>query len=129
MSKETELGYVKRGGPQSARYWILNPATSTRPLEVGTRRATGMVNRESAKSQILDILRTRATHGQPPLANADVREISLVDRQQVSRLAHELVDDGDLRIEGRGKRGEIQVRWTTGGPRAGTINVSRMPSI
>ena len=103
VSMETELGYLKRGGPQSNPDWIPNPVTRARPLEVGTRRACGMVNPESAKSRILDILRTRATLGQPPLANAVVREITMLDRQQVNRLIRELVDDGHLRIEGHGK--------------------------
>ncbi len=102
-SMETDLGYLKRGGPQSKRYWILNPETRARLSGVGTGSAVGQVVRESAKSRILDVLRTRANRGEPPLANADVREITLLDRQQVNRLIHELAQDGHLRIEGHGR--------------------------
>ena len=100
---ETELGYLKRGGSQSKRYWVLNPETRARLVGVGTRTPSGKVDRESAKSRILEVIRTRAHRGEPPLANADVREIVLLDRQQVNRLIHELADDGHLRIEGHGR--------------------------
>ena len=64
VSMETELGYLKQGGSQSHRYWILNPETRARL----SRGASGRVDRESAKSQILEVLRTRGSAVSRPLA-------------------------------------------------------------
>ena len=99
---ETEFGYLKRGGSETNPYWILDLATRTRLSGLPAREETGKPDWESAKSRILEIMRERAGRGEPPLANASVREITLLDRQQVNRLIHELADDGHLRIEGHG---------------------------
>lgn len=102
-SMETELGYLKRVGSQSNRYWILSPETRARLNGAGTRMALSTIDLASAKSRILKLIRTRASRGEPPLANADVRDVVLLGRQQVNRLIHELVDDGQVRIEGHGR--------------------------
>ncbi|MDE0104069.1 MAG: putative DNA binding domain-containing protein [Bryobacterales bacterium] len=99
VSMETEMGYLKRGGSQSERYWTLNLETRARLSSV----ASGKVDRETAKLRILEALRTRAVRGEPPPANADVREITLLDRRRVNRLMHELADEGHVRIEGHGR--------------------------
>ncbi len=41
--------------------------------------------------------------GEAPLANAAVRRITKLDRQQINRLIHELANEGHVRIDGHGR--------------------------
>lgn len=48
-------------------------------------------------------IRGGAMRGEPPLANAAIRRITRLDRQQVNRLIHELAEEGRVRIDGHGR--------------------------
>jgi len=62
-----------------------------------------LVLRHLLRQGVLDAIRRRAMSGQEPLANAAVRRMTHLDRQQVNRLIHELVAEGQVRIVGHGR--------------------------
>ncbi len=58
---------------------------------------------EAAKTRVLGLIRRRAVRGQLPLANADIRRITAFDRHRAYRLVRELVDEGQVRLDGYGR--------------------------
>lgn len=88
---------------RSSVSWILPPDTRASRSGVGGARGSGKLDRNAAKSLMLDVLRTRVSPGELPLANADMPETTRLDRQPVNRLIHRLADDGQLGIEGHGR--------------------------
>ena len=66
---------------------------------------------EAAKTRVLSVLRQRAEHGEAGLSNADIRQITRLDRYQVVRLMKELQRE-DLAVvrEGVGKGSRYRYR-------------------
>lgn len=65
---------------------------------------------EVAKTRIMNVIRRRASRGEAPLVNSDVRRITGFDRHQVYRLIREFVDEGRIRIDGHGRAAEYIYR-------------------
>lgn len=135
---ESEFGYIGRRGSGPGMYWTLVPEIHARlvlpkdfrqevKVTVGAE-VTGSVDAEAArrdaeaewdsvKATVTRVIRRCAETGAEPLANADVRRITGLDRHQVRRLIHELRDEGLVEIDGHGRAARY-VRVTPGRERA-----------
>mgnify|MGYP006975373078 FL=1 len=64
----------------------------------------GRIDWDAAKTRVLSVLVQRSSKGEPGLSNADIRQITAFNRDQVVRLMKELRDENprvDLSIKGR----------------------------
>ena len=104
LEMEGTLGLLERRGSGRDEYWTLRPETRDALVE-GTAGASseGVRDWESLKRDVLEAIRGGAMRGEAPLANAAVRRITKLDRQQVNRLIHELAKEGHVRIDGHGR--------------------------
>jgi len=100
---ETLLGYLERGGAGRGTYWTLRHDLHRSLSASGHPERDRRIDWEAAKTRVLSVLKRRAEKGVPGLQNAEVRQISHFDRQQVNRLIHELEEEGQVRIEGHGR--------------------------
>ena len=102
LEMEGAFGLFDRGANGGEEHWMLLPeirAALARVREPGD----GMRSWREIKDELLHEMRARAVRGEEPLANAVVRGMTHLDRQQVNRLIHELVEEGGVRIEGHGR--------------------------
>ena len=102
LDMEGAFGLLERVGNGREEHWTLLPevrAALARVREPGD----GMRSWREIKDELLQEMRARAVRGEEPLANAVVRGMTHLDRQQVNRLIHELVEEGGVRIEGHGR--------------------------
>jgi len=59
---------------------------------------------EAAKTRVLSVLRQRAGRGEMGLSNAEVRQITHLDRYQVVRLMQQLQgEEPQISLEGKGR--------------------------
>ena len=66
---------------------------------------------EAAKTRVLSVLRQRAEHGEVGLSNAEIRQVTRLDRYQVVRLMKELQrEDPAVVREGVGKGSRYRYR-------------------
>jgi ATP-dependent DNA helicase RecG len=100
---ETSFGYLERGGTGRGTYWTLRHDLHQRLSAPGHPERDRRIDREAAKTRVLSVLRQRAQRNEPGLANAEIRGITHFDRAQVKRLMVELVREGAVRLEGRGR--------------------------
>jgi len=100
---ETALGYLERGGTGRGTYWIMRHDLHRRLSASGHPERDRRIDREAAKTRVLSVLRQRAQRKEPGLTNTDIRGITHFDRAQVKRLMTELVREGAVRLEGRGR--------------------------
>ncbi len=100
---ERDLGYLARGGSGQGAYWTLRPELHARIAAPGDLERDRRLDWEAAKTRVLSVIRQRASQGDEPLANADVRRITGVTRHQARRLIRELAKDGHVEITGHGK--------------------------
>lgn len=102
VEMEGAFGLLERGANGREEHWTLLPevrAALTRVREPDDR----MRSWREIKDEVLREMRARAVRGEEPLANAVVRRMTRLDRQQVNRLIHELVEEGGVRIDGHGR--------------------------
>ncbi|MCY3808012.1 MAG: putative DNA binding domain-containing protein [Gemmatimonadetes bacterium] len=102
VEMEGAFGLLERGANGREEHWTLVPevrAALTRVREPDDR----MRSWREIKDEVLREMRARAVRGEEPLANAVVRRMTRLDRQQVNRLIHELVEEGGVRIDGHGR--------------------------
>lgn len=100
---EVTLGYLERGGTGRGTYWILRHDLHRRLSAPGHHERDRRIDWEAAKTRVLSVLKRRAERGMPGIKNADIRQITHFNRQQVNRLIHELEKEGHVRIEGHGR--------------------------
>jgi ATP-dependent DNA helicase RecG len=100
---EAALNYLERGGTGRGTYWILRRDLHRRLSAPGHPERDQRIDWEAAKTRVLSVLKRRAEKGIPGIQNAEVRQITHLDRQQVNRLIHELEGEGQVRIEGHGR--------------------------
>ncbi len=101
---EREFGYLRRGGSGRGTYWTLDAGLYARLGAPGHPDRDRRVDWEAAKTRVLSILRQRAERGEPGLTNAEIRQITRLDRAQVVRLMAELRrEDPCVLSPGRGK--------------------------
>jgi len=80
---ETELNYIERGGTGRGTYWKLNADLYRRLTATGRSDRASRIDWEVAKTRILSILKQRLETDQPGLFNAEIRKITLFNRNQV----------------------------------------------
>lgn len=100
---ETDFGYLERGGKGRDVYWTLRQDLHRRLSAPRESEGKRNMDWETAKTRVVRILKQRAERGDPGLQNADIRQITHFDRQQVNRLIHELQDEGEVLLQGRGR--------------------------
>ena len=115
---ESEFGYLAQRGNGPGMYWTLSPEVHARLVSADDLRrkpmtivkADGTVSHRDPdaasnglKERVIRVIRRCAETGAEPLANADVRRLTGLDRHQVRRLIHRLRDDGLVAIEGHGR--------------------------
>lgn len=99
---ESNFGYLERGGTGRGTYWMLHQEIyrkiGTAHISVWNRR----IERETAKTRILSILKQKAKHGETGLSNTEIRKITRDSRDQVKRFMAELRDEGSVNTSGKG---------------------------
>lgn len=100
---ERSLEYLERGGTGRGTYWTLRSDIHAQVGAPGHPERDRRLDWEAAKTRVLSVMRQRQTREERPLANADVRTLTHLDRRQVNRLLHELEAEGVARIEGHGR--------------------------
>ena len=115
---ESEFGYVEQCGNGPGVYWTLSPEAHARLVPADDFRrgpktifkADGTVVSRKPEAawnglrvRVIRVIRRCAETGAEPLANADVRRLTGLDRHQVRRLIHGLRDEGLVAIEGHGR--------------------------
>ena len=103
---EHDRRFIEQGGSGRSMYWALFSALH-RTLDLsghpdGDRR----IDWEAAKASVLSVLRKRRGTEEDFLTNEDIRGITHLNRFQVLRLMHELMDE-NLQVKSVGKG-----RWT-----------------
>ena len=98
-----DLGYLVHGGEGPGRYWTLRPSIFDRIGEATGTLQNGRTDWAMMRTKVLGIVRERAEQGLEPLANADLRRITRLDRQQVGRLMVKLREEGLVRFTGYGR--------------------------
>ena len=104
---EQDRGYLDRGGTGRGTYWSLRPEIHRRAAGVGHPDRDRRIDWEAAKTRVLSILKLRAASGESGLSNADIRNLTRYDRNQVKRFMGELKDEGSVGLSGRGR----SARW------------------
>ena len=122
---ESEFGYIERRGSGPGMYWTLSPEVHARlappnDFREGPKIIFGADGTEihrdphvawdGLKSRVTRVIRRCAETGAEPLANADVRRITGLDRHQVRRVIHELRDEGLVAIDGHGRAARYLLR-------------------
>ena len=115
---ESEFGYVAKRGNGPGMYWTLSPEVHARLVSADDFRREPMTivkpdgtvtHRDpdaawnGLKDRVTRVIRRCAETGAEPLANADVRRLTGLDRHQVRRLIHRLKDEGLVAIAGHGR--------------------------
>jgi ATP-dependent DNA helicase RecG len=101
---EAEREYLERGGTGRGTYWMLRPDLHRRLIADGHPERDRRIDWEAAKTRVLSVLRQRAERGDVGLSNAEIRQITHLDRHQVLRLMRELIaEDPQVKLIGRGR--------------------------
>lgn len=100
---ELDLNYLERGGAGRGTYWMLSPDLHRRLSVPGHPERDRRIDWEAAKTRVLSVLKQRVERGEPGLSNAEVRQITHLDRAQVKRLMAELRKENAAILEGRGR--------------------------
>jgi ATP-dependent DNA helicase RecG len=102
---ETEFGYLERGGTGRGTYWILRHDLHRRLSAPGHPERDRRIDWEAAKTRVLSVLKQRARRGDAGLSNAEIRQITHLDRFQVIRLMRELTaENPGIEKPGRGRK-------------------------
>lgn len=101
---ETVRGYLDRGGTGRGTYWVLRPDLHRRLMAPGHPDRDRRIDWEAAKTRVLSVLRQRAGRGERGLSNAEIRQITHLDRYQVVRLMQQLQEEEpQISLEGKGR--------------------------
>ena len=102
-SMESERGYLLRMQDEQRVLWMLEPELLDRIAPPASLRDGERIDLRAAELKVLDVIEDRARRRAPGLTNADVRQITGLDRHQVRRLIDKLAGTGRVRVEGRGR--------------------------
>ncbi|GIV04368.1 MAG: hypothetical protein KatS3mg015_3198 [Fimbriimonadales bacterium] len=101
---ERDLGYLEGGGTGRGTYWNLRADLHRRLSAPGHPERDRRIDWEAAKTRVLSVLKQRAERGEPGLSNAEIRQITHLDRNQVFRLMKELrKENSEIKGPGRGR--------------------------
>jgi ATP-dependent DNA helicase RecG len=103
---EVERDYLERGGTGRGTYWRLRSAIFERIVNRSAERSR-RIDWETAKARVLSALKQRSANKEAGLTNAEIRQITLLDRGQVKRLMAELRDESMVTMIGEGRN----TRW------------------
>lgn len=87
---ERVFEYLDRGGTGRGTYWTLRADLHQRIAAPGHPERDRRIDWESAKTRVLSVLRQRAERGERGLSNAEIRQLTHYDRNQVTRLMGQL---------------------------------------
>ena len=111
LSSMESAGYIEHSVKGRGVYWSIHPDLYNRLTEDHQGEASGRINWEAAKSQVLSILIERARRGETGLSNKEIRQITRFNRNQVHRLMIELRQENpDLQPPGRGKYARYEIK-------------------
>jgi ATP-dependent DNA helicase RecG len=85
--------YLERSGEGEATAYTLRLQLSERLLKAGQPERDPRSTWEAAKARVLHALQQREHGGEPGLANADIRQLTHLDRHQVVRLMRALMKE------------------------------------
>ncbi len=87
---EMDLGYLERGGAGRGTYWALRHDPHRRLSAPGDSDRDRRIDWEAAKTRVLSVLKQRAERGEEGLSNKEIRQLTHFNRNQVTRMLHEL---------------------------------------
>ncbi len=90
---ESERDYLKRGGGGRGTYWTISRSVHQSLMAPGNFDSKQRMDWDASKTRVLSILMQRAKKGEVGLTNADIRQITMFNRQQVFRLMRQLIDE------------------------------------
>ncbi len=99
---EIERDYLERGGAGRGTYWRLRSALYERIVNRMAERSR-RIDWEAAKTRVLSVLKQRSANKEPGLTNAEIRQLTYLDRRQVKRLMTELREEGHVAVVGEGR--------------------------
>ena len=106
---EAKFGYLERGGAGRGIYWTLRHDLHRRLAVPGYPERDRRIDWEAAKTSALSILKQQARRGEAGLGNAEIRQITHLDRNQVFRLMTELrFEHPEISEPGRGRWARYQ---------------------
>src|SRR2546425_12586340 len=80
-------------GRAKGTYWTLRPELYHRLSAPGHPERDRRIDWEAAKTRVLSILKQRAERGEKGLSNAEIRQITHLDRNQAVRLMQQLREE------------------------------------
>lgn len=104
--------YLERGGVGRGTWWRMKPALHRKLDGLGNAERDQRIDWDVAKTRVLNMLKQRAKRGEFGLSNAEVREVTAYDRQQVNRLIHELETE-NVRLTGHGRGARYEYKGDT----------------
>lgn len=122
-SMELDRGYLIRRDDEPGTAWGLSSETLGKAAPLERPEPFSFIDPEQEKARVLSAIRDRTARGMGGLANADIRHLTARDRYGAHRLIRELLEDGCVRIVGRG-RGSRYV-YVDGGPAASLREMAR----
>jgi ATP-dependent DNA helicase RecG len=103
---EVEREYLERGGTGRGTYWRLCSNVYEK-IASGKAERSRRIDWEAAKTRVLSVLRQRSVNDEPGLTNTEIRQITLLDRDQVKRLMAELRKENQVTVSKQGRN----ARW------------------
>ena len=101
---EIRLNYLERGGTGKGTYWKLKTEFHKRISATGHLERDSRIDWDTAKTEILSVLKQRFEKDKSGLSNAEIRQIINISRKQVIRLMKELIDENPaIPPPGKGK--------------------------
>jgi ATP-dependent DNA helicase RecG len=97
-----ERGYLERGGTGRGTYHTMALDLYIALEGPGNPERHNRIAWDAAKTRIISVLRSRALRGEDGLANAEIRQITHLDREQSKRLMAQLRTEGAV-LTGRGR--------------------------
>ncbi len=100
---DRRFGYLERGGTGRGTYWTLRPEVHARLAAPGHPERDRRLDWEALKTRVLSVLKQRAERGDEGLSNAEIRQMTHLDRNQVKRLMNELREEAPVSASGSGR--------------------------
>lgn len=103
-SMESERDYLERGGAGRGTYWVISRKLHSRLMTAGDFDARQRTDWDASKTRVLSILRQRAKRSEKGLSNAEIRQITMLNRDQVLRLMRELIaENSKVKLDYKGR--------------------------
>jgi ATP-dependent DNA helicase RecG len=99
---ESKYAVLESHGRGKDTTWRLRAEVERRLTSETSPTRSRQAQLEAAISVILRTLRDRHENGEPGLSNADIRQLTSLDREQVKYVMRKIKKDGMVEAEGRG---------------------------